>query len=592
MTDDGKFVWTPSTEFVTTSNLMKFMVSKGIESFEELRKRSVTDPEWFWGSICDHLNIEWYSRYSRVKDDSGGMQWTKWFVGGKLNITYNCVDKFIGKLDSKIALYCESEKTIERRTLTYKELSDLTNRIANTLRRRLDVRKGDKVGLFMPMSAESVATFFAIIKVGAIVVPVFSGYGKDAISARLNDCEAKVIVTVESFFRKGRKIRMLDTVIECIKEIPSIAGILVNGSFNTDQVETPGIKMMGWDAVTTESIESNAEIMDSEDPFMIIYTSGTTGKPKGAIHVHGGFLAKISEEMAFQMDLKHDDILFWFTDMGWIMAPWELVGALSLGGSILVYSGAPDYPAPDRLWEIVESNRVTKLGVSPTLVRSLKKYGDEYFVKHDLSSIRAFGSTGEPWDSESYGWLFRRVGNGKRPIVNLSGGTEVGACFLSVHPVLPIKACSLGGPCLGIDADVVDYSGKSVRNNTGELVIRNSWPSMTRGLWKDPSRYFETYWSKMPNAWVHGDWASVDEDGYWYLYGRSDDTIKVAGKRIGPGEIEDALASHESVLESVAIGLPDELKGESISCFVVLRPKYIPSENLRKDLSDHVAEAL
>ena len=592
MAASNEFIWTPTREFVRNSNLMQFMNHTNIASFEELREKSVRNPEWFWDAVNKFLRLEWYVPYSEVKDQSRGIMWAKWFLGGKINIAHNCIDRFGGILDSKPAVICESEDRNNRRIVTYKELSDMTNRIANALCGQMHLQKGDKVGLFMPMSAEAVAAFFAMLKIGAIVVPIFSGYGKEAISTRLNDCDAKAIVTQTSFSRRGKEIPLLATALKAAKLIPSIKSILVSDHVKAREISPEGPLLFDWGSVSSEPTEFNTETMDSEDPFMIIYTSGTTGKPKGAVHVHGGFLVKVAEEMAFQMDLKPDDVLFWFTDMGWIMAPWEMIGALALGGTILVYSGAPDYPTPARLWEVVEDDRVTKMGLSPTLIRALMKYGDKCIKEHDLSSLKAFGSTGEPWDPESYDWLFRTVGKGVCPIINLSGGTEVGACFLSVHPVLPIKACSLGGPCLGLDVDVVDESGKPLRQQTGELVVRSPWPSMTRGLWKDPARYSEAYWSKIPDMWVHGDWASIDADGYWYLHGRSDDTIKVAGKRVGPGEIESALATHESVLESVAIGLPDRLKGEKIACFVMLRPGYRPTDALRSSISHHVAASL
>ncbi|MDG6908063.1 MAG: AMP-binding protein, partial [Nitrososphaerota archaeon] len=577
---------------VEESNLMRFMKLVGVASFQELLKRSIDSQEWFWETVSNFLQIEWYSPYSLVKDESMGKEWTKWFVGGKINIVHNCIDKHSSKLDDKTALICESEDATARRVFTYKQLSELTNKVADALRSQLGVERGDRVGLYMEMSAEAVATFFAIIKIGAVVVPVFSGYGKDAISSRLRDCAAKTVVVTEYSYRRGKKIPMLDTLLLALRDVPSVAAVLVSGESRQIECRSGNTKIFNWECVLSGSSESKSEVMDAEDPFLIIYTSGTTGKPKGAVHVHGGFLVKIAEEMAFQIDLKSDDVLFWLTDMGWIMAPWELVGAFALGGTILVYSGAPDYPTAGRLWEVVESNGVTKLGVSPTLIRALKTHGDEDVLKHDLTSLQLLGSTGEPWDPESYRWLFKIVGNDRCPIINLSGGTEVAACFLSVHPIVPIKACSLGGPSLGIDADVVDETGKSVRNRTGDLVVRSSWPSMTRGLWRDPERYIQSYWSKIPNVWIHGDWASIDTDGYWFLHGRSDDTIKVAGKRIGPGEVESSLATHESVLESVAIGIPDKMKGEIIACFVVLKPNFKPSELVRNDLTNLVAATL
>jgi acetyl-CoA synthetase len=588
----SKIVWRPNDKFLAQTNLKRFMDSQGISSFPELRKKSVEDPEWFWDAVSKFLEIQWFSPYSRVVDVSKGIQWPKWFTGGKVNIAYNCLDRFSTKFKKKSALIYESESEADRRVLTFSELNVLANKIANLLRHSGGISKGDKVGLFMPMTPEAVASYFAVVKIGAIVVPIFSGYGKEAVVARLRDCDAKVLISGDRFSRRGKPIEMLSTSVDVAKEVPSISSLIICADGSEKKPLPEEKQVFYWNSVIREDGSFESTEMDSEDPFMIIYTSGTTGKPKGAVHVHGGFLVKIAEEVAFQADLHGDDILFWFTDMGWIMAPWEFVGGLALGGTILIYNGAPDFPQGDRLWQVVERNHVTKLGVSPTLIRALMKYGEEPLSKHNLTSLQAFGSTGEPWDPESYYWLFEKVGKSRCPIVNLSGGTEVAACFLSVHPVMPIKSCSLGGPCLGIDADVVDEMGHPIIGQTGELVVRNVWPSMTRGLWKDGERYIETYWSRFQNLWLHGDWASIDEDGYWFLHGRSDDTIKVAGKRVGPGEIESGLSEDEAVLESVAIGIPDTIKGEAIMCFVVLRPAYSPSDDLRLRLANLVAKEL
>ncbi len=591
---DNDFVWTPSAERVARSNLKRLMDAQDIRSFEDLRLKSIRDPEWFWDAVARDLEIEWFNPYSRVLVVSDGIQWARWFAGGKINIAHNCVDKHLSSSANNIALISESEDSLESRKLTYAELGELTNQIANTLVDDFKLTRGDKVGIYLPMTPEAVASFLAVAKIGGVVVPIFSGYGAQAISTRLEDCESKAIITADRFFRRGKEVKMAEVAREAALLSSTVRSILVYET-SKDQMDTnPSDKLqtLSWKRVLSKSREFKAQVMNSEDPFMIIYTSGTTGKPKGAVHVHGGFQVKIAEEVAYQADLHERDILFWFTDLGWIMAPWEIVGALSLGGTVLIYDGAPDYPTPSRLWEVIERNKVTIFGVSPTLIRALMKYGIEPVRKHNLTSLNSFASTGEPWNPESYDWLFESVGERRCPIVNLSGGTEVGACFLSVHPIVPIKRCSLGGPCLGIDADVVDEGGNPVRGKTGELVIRNPWPSMTRGLWKNRELYLENYWSRFKDVWVHGDWASIDSDGYWFLHGRSDDTLKVAGKRIGPAEVESALASDKNVLESVAIGTPDPLKGETLVCFAVLRPGVTPTEGLRKALINRVAQSL
>jgi acetyl-CoA synthetase len=331
--------------------------------------------------------------------------------------------------------------------------------------------------------------------------------------------------------------------------------------------------------------------VESEHPLFIGYTSGTTGRPKGVVHVHGGFLVKIAEEVAYQVDVRPGDVLHWVTDLGWIMGPWEIIGALALGATVLLTEGAPTHPGPDRLWATVERHAVTTLGVSPTLIRALIPSGEEPVRAHDLSSLRVLASTGEPWNPDPYLWLFREVGGARLPIINLSGGTEVGACFLSPLPICDLKPCTLRGPALGMAVDVWGPDGRPVGpGEVGELVCTKPWPAMTRGVWGDPDRYLQTYWGRWPGVWLHGDWATRDEDGFWFLHGRSDDTLSVAGKRLGPAEVESALASHPAVVESAAVGVPDATKGEQIWCFVVVR-EPATEEELRNIVADHLGKS-
>ncbi len=328
--------------------------------------------------------------------------------------------------------------------------------------------------------------------------------------------------------------------------------------------------------------------VDSEHPYLLAYTSGTTGRPKGALHVHGGFLVSIAREAAYQVDVRAGDRVHFATDMGWIMGPWTVVGAGATGAAVVYAEGAPDWPA-DRLWRTVEQERVTMLGLSPTLVRALAPKGDP---EADLSSLRAFCSTGEPWNRDPYLWLFDKVGGGRVPIVNISGGTEVGACFLTTVITEPIKPVALGFPALGEDVDVVDADGNAVRGAVGELVCRRPWPGMTRGVWRDPERYLDTYWRRFPGVWTHGDWASIDEDGYWFLHGRSDDTLNIAGKRIGPAELESAAISSGLVAEAAAVGIPHEVKGETAWLFCVARPDAEPdTERVANAVADELGKA-
>jgi acetyl-CoA synthetase len=344
-----------------------------------------------------------------------------------------------------------------------------------------------------------------------------------------------------------------------------------------------------WDELTERRPGTLAPLeVESEHPYLLTYTSGTTGRPKGVVHVQGGFLVSIAREAAYQADLHPDDVLHFSTDMGWIMGPWTVVGGGAMGSTIVFAEGAPDWP-PDRLWRLVESERVSVLGLSPTLVRALISHGEP---EADMSSLRIFVTTGEPWNPDPYMWLHERVGGGRAPIINISGGTEVGACFLSPSVAIPIKACSLGGPALGMAMDVVDAEGRPVRGEVGELVCRKPFPGMTRGFWNDPERYLDTYWRRFPDVWVHGDWASIDEDGYWFLHGRSDDTLNIAGKRVGPAELESAAVAHPAVAEAAAVGVPHDVKGEVAWIFCVLAPGPEPSDELAAEVSDLVARDL
>ena len=558
----SEYVWQPGDPSAT--NVGRFMALHGVGSLADLHRRSVEDPAWFWDAVVQFLGLPFSTPYTQVLDVSKGIPWATWFTGGRLNFADVCL-RHDG---ARRAVVWEGEDG-EVREWTYEELRRRVDGMAARLAER-GVGAGDRVGIFMPMIPETVAAVLAVAKIGAVFLPLFSGYGAPAIAARLSDAEAKVLITADWSYRRGKKLDMRAVAEETgvpLLVVPRLGFDSVSGSVTSVQV-------------------------DSEHPLFIAYTSGTTGRPKGSVHVHAGWLVKVAEEGAFQTDLRADDALFWFTDMGWIMGPWEVTAALANGATLALYEGAPDWPEPDRLWSFLASHRVTALGISPTLIRALIPHGDELVGKHDLSSLRVLGSTGEPWNEGPWQWYFEVVGGGRCPIINLSGGTEVGACFLSPHPVQPLKPMSLGGPSLGMAVDVYNDAGQPVRGEVGELVCTAPWPGMTRGLYQDPERYIETYWDRWPDVWVHGDWASVDSDGDWFLHGRSDDTIKVAGKRLGPAEVESVLVSHPDVVEAAAVGIPDETKGESLWCFVVLRAGAVESDSLRADLAALVADGL
>jgi acetyl-CoA synthetase len=585
----GDVVWRPSDEIVAQSRLKQFMDRHGIARLEELQRRSTEDIEWFWTAVLQELGIEFYQPYERILDASRGIAWPSWCCSGKLNIVHNCLDKWQGTVvASRVAIRWEGENG-ESRDLTYEELNREVCRLANALR-ALGMRKGDVAALFMPMMPETVTAFFAVMKLGGIVLPLFSGYGAAAVAERLRDSEAKFLFTVDGFYRRGQGVILKPVADEAVSS-SSVQHVLVLKRLGIVIPWTPS-RDLWWDEVGRQSDEAETERTDAEDPMMIIYTSGTTGRPKGALHTHCGFPIKAAQDMLLGFDVRQGDVLYWVTDMGWMMGPWEVFGTTLLGATMVLYEGALDFPGPDRLWSLVERHRVSILGVSPTLIRSLMRHGIVPAEQHDLSSLRILGSTGEPWNPDPWLWYFHTAGKGRLPIVNYSGGTETSGGLVIGNVLTPLKPCAFSGAVPGIAADVVNEEGVSVRGQVGELVVRKPWIGMTRGFWKDPERYFQTYWSRFPNVWVHGDWAAVDEDGLWYILGRSDDTIKIAGKRLGPAEVESVLVGHAAVSEAAAIGVPDAVKGEALVCFCVLKSAKEVSERLREELRTRVAEQL
>src|SRR5262245_18672249 len=549
----------------------------GIESYWELVRRSQQDPLWFWPAAVDDLGLEFSRPWESVYDDSRGPEWTTWFDGATVSIAYNCVHRWAERDPDRIGAVFAGEDGA-RRELTFAELSRDVTRLAEGLT-RLGVEPGDRVAIYLPMCPEVAVASHACAHIGAVQVPLFSGFAGPAVMQRLRDSEAKVVITADYSLRRGARLAMRETVEAAAGESPSVEHVLT--------WERDG----GWGAIVEESPGELAPLeVPSEHPYLLTYTSGTTGRPKGVLHVQGGFLVSIAREVAYQGDVHPEDVLHFSTDMGWIMGPWAVVGGGALGCTLVFAEGAPDRP-PDRLWRLIEDERVSVLGLSPTLVRALIPHGDP---TTDLSSLRTIVTTGEPWNPAPYRWLFERVGGSRLPIINCSGGTEVAACFLSPTPAIPIKECSLGGPALGMAMDVVDAGGRSLMltGEVGELVCRKPFPGMTRGFWREPERYLDAYWRRFPGVWVHGDWASVDEDGYWFLHGRSDDTLNIAGKRIGPAELESAAVAHPAVSEAAAVGVPHEVKGEVAWIFCVAAPGYEPSDELSAEVAASAAAEL
>jgi acetyl-CoA synthetase len=571
MTD---FVWRPSEELVARANLTRLERRLGAQNYKELHRISIEDPDRFWPAVIDDLGLAFSQPWHTVVDATRGPEWAQWFVGGKLNLARICVhQRADSSEEAVVGLYEDGT----RESVSWARFSRQVTQLAEALV-ALGVRERDRVAIYMPMCPAVAVASHACAHIGAVQVPIFSGFAAPAIASRLEDSLAKVVLCADWSLRRGKRIEMSKTLLEA-------------GQFGVQHVLEWNRETRSWpDFVTQQPGVLPPVEVDSETPYLLAYTSGTTGRPKGALHVQGGFLVSIAREVAYQTNVRAGDRIHFATDMGWIMGPWTVVGGGAVGATIVFAEGAPDFPE-DRLWQLVERESISMLGLSPTLVRALIPHGEP---RANLSSLRTFCTTGEPWNPDPYMWLFERAGHSRVPIMNISGGTEVGACFLTTVLTEPIKPVALGFPALGQDMDVVDNVGETVRTGqVGELVCHRPWPGMTRGIWNDDgTRFIETYWKRFPGTWTHGDWASIDEDGYWYLHGRSDDTLNIAGKRIGPAELESAAIASGIVTEAAAIGVPHAVKGEEAWIFCVLTPGETPDdERVAGAVSDALGKA-
>lgn len=563
--------WTPGEAEIERSRLTRFMRAQGIDTLEGLHRRAIDDPEWYWRAVVEDLEIEFSTPFSAVADYSGGKEFPRWFVDGKVNLGGNCVDRWIerGQAD-KAAVIWENESG-DSRTMTYGELHEQVVALSGYLR-EVGVEPGDRVGIFMPMIPETSVVFMACARVGALSVPAFTGYGPRALGLRLEAAEAKVLVTADGFVRRGSTVEMMPTVNGALADGGPVEKVIVVPHSGVD-VTLDRARDILWDDALAKGMEDGGLIdpvqLDSNHPFLLVYTSGTTGAPKGIVHSHAGFLAKAGSDFGYSFDVQSDDVFLWTTDPGWLVGPLLIVTTLMFNATAVFYEGSPDRPDLGRTWALVERHKVTAVGIPPSLARSMMKAGDEVATRHDRSSLRTFVSTGEAWPEEPWNWLFQVVGEGRLPILNYSGGTEIGGGILTCYPIAPIVPGGFSGPVIGFDADVADPEGNSLEDEVGELVLRNLAPGITHGFWQDRERYLETYWSEWPGIWLHGDLATRRHDGFWFIAGRSDDTIKVSGKRVGPAEIEAVVGRHAAVAEVAAIGVPDERTGNAIACFVV-----------------------
>jgi len=582
--------WRPTPAYVERSRLKRFMESLGAESTEELQDVAAADVGAYWDRAVRDLGLKWSSPYSAPLDLSRGKAWPRWFVDGGFNWTANALDRWVEAGDGdRTALIWEGDDG-EVRTYTFAALLAETERFAAALQ-QLGVKPGDRVGVFLPMLAETAIAVLALGRIGAIFLPMFSGFGAEAIANRLRDGEASVLICADGTRRRGQVVPMKAVADEAVALAPTVTSVVVLQHVGNTIDWAEGRDVWWHDAVAAAPARPEPVTTRGDDPYMIIYTSGTTGRPKGALHVQAGFPIKAAHDLAYCFDVGPGDTIFWLTDLGWMMGPW-LLSALMLGATVVMFSGTPDHPHADRLWQLVERHQVTVLGMAPTAVRLLMGKQIDWVRNRNLSSLRVLGSTGETWNPDPWLWYFREVGGSRCPVINYSGGTETGGGIVGCDVLHPQKPCVFTGPVPGMLADVVDDAGQPVRGKVGELVVREPWVGMTHGFWKDPERYEETYWSRLPGMWVHGDWAEIDEDGFWFIRGRSDDTLKVAGKRIGPAEVESAAVSYPGVQEAAAIGVPHEIKGESVIVFCVLRPEVEASPEMAQGIRQLVAAHL
>ena len=586
-----KAVWNPSSDYVKNTRLYQFMQRFNHENYDEFFQESIQDIGRFWGEVDLELNLQWFEPYQSVLNLENGNKYPKWFDGGKMNVAYNALDRFANDVETQNnqAIIWEGDNG-EVITYTYKDLQDQVNQVANGLVAQ-GAKSGDRFTIFMPMIPETVIAMLAVSKIGAIFCPAFSGYKSEAIATRINAAQARYLITADGFYRGGKQINLKEEADQAVADSSSIEKVFVVRRTN-EEVSWNADKDVDWEQLKTLDTHFESVHTNGDDPYMIIFTSGTTGKPKGTLHTHHGFPVKAAFDAGVMMDVTEQDNIFWYTDMGWMMGPFLVYGGLMNGATITVFEGTPTYPEPSRIWELVEKHQVTHLGISPTLIRTLMTMDESYATKHDLSTLKMVGSTGEPWNDEPWMWLFEKVLNRKVPIINYSGGTEISGGILTNVLVKPIAPVAFNAAVPGMDVDIYDENGQSVKNEVGELVIKQPWVGMTKGFYQDNERYEKTYWNRYPDTWCHGDWVICDEEGFYTITGRSDDTLNVAGKRIGPAELESIYVEHEAVVEAGVIGVPHEVKGESPIAFVVIKENRKPESELIEELTSHAIHRL
>jgi acetyl-CoA synthetase len=591
--------WVPPPGSVEGRRLTRFMCRHGFDDLHAFLREAAADPDWFYPAAFQDLDLAWPVPFDRVRDDREGVAWSSWFVGGRTNLSWLAVDRWRHQgRGGELALLWEGEDGATRR-YTFDELGDQIERAAGGLR-RLGVGEGDVVALYLPMVPEAAIAFYAAARIGAIVAPAFSGYGADALAERLRLSGAKILVTADGTLRRGRRIETKATADAAADACGGVSHVVVVERLGDTRArlsdrDVPWAALVGdsaTEAPVGDRATVDAELFAAQTPCLLAFTSGSTGRPKGAVHGHGTMPYRLGIELAYCFDLRPGDRLTWVTDMGWIMGPFMVTGPLVLGATAVMLEGLPDHPGPDRLWQSVERLGITHLGLSPALVRAQAAAGDQHVDGFGLESLKVIGSTGEPFTVSAWRWLHRHVGRGHRPIINYSGGTEVGCALLAGYPTVPMAECRFAGPTPGLAVDVFDDNGDSVVGEVGELVVVEPWPSMTRGFWNEPERYLDTYWSRWPDVWVHGDRAVRHPDGSWELPGRSDDLMKVAGKRVGPVEYESLAEEVDGVQAAAAVGVADAVKGEAAVVLVLPAPGHDVVGSLAATVHEHIVEGL
>ena len=572
-----EIIWQPSKEQIENSKLTKFIQHCKLSNYDELEKKSFSDPGWLWDNVIKFSDLKFYKPYSKILDESKGTPWTRWCIGGKTNIVLNCIDRHKDKKFFKNTFIFAEREDGKESSITYKEFDKQISKVGNTLKIN-GFKKGDVIALYMPQFIETYIAYFAILKIGCVVLPLFSGYGSKAVIERLNIAKAKGIFTVEKTFRKAKEIRMFDQIKNELDQVISLEKIFLLG-------KEKGKKIFNWENFQNVSDNLKTEETDAEDPAIIHFTSGTTGKPKGCVYTHIGLVAKMSFDEGVLADFKQTDIHLCMADMGWMVGSKSATIASAHGAQMVIAEGVPDFPDEVRFWKLIEKYKVSWTELSPALIRAQMIKDEKLFKDLDLSSLRMICTGGEPWTEKPWKWLFQVIGKSKVPIMNSAGGTEVSGSILHCCLHRPFKVGSFNAPIPGMSADILNLDGQKVSTNEmGELVMRKSSIGLTKSLWNDDKRYIDNYWSVIKDYWVHGDLASRDADGHWYLHGRSDDTIKVSGKRIGPSELESVIVKSGKAKEVAAVGIPDANKGSKIILSIVPAENNDQKESFFEDL--------